>query len=320
MWLRRIFRPVDSSSLAADSSPQPGEGLVKIYLPPQAFSQLNRLRLNASRYLPGMATGSRPSLRRKPAFDFREHRTYVPGDDIRYVDWKASARQEHIFVKQGEQPKEATVYLLLDCSASMRWGEPPKHAKALQFVAALGYLALAQGDRLVVQPLSSLAVQHLGPISGKGQVPALLNYLRSLSFQGGCDLILSIRQLTQRARGGLILIISDLLESNDLAKALELLPAPAWDVVVFHLLHPQELRPALQGDFQMIDAESDKKTNYDVDAKALQIYRQRIDAWSNDLEMICIENNAFYALIQADWSLENEIIPYLRAVHVVSPL
>ena len=119
--------------------------------------------------------------------------------------------------------------------------------------------------------------------------------------------------------GGLTLIISDLLESNDLAKALELLPAPAWDVVVFHLLHPQELQPALQGDFQMIDAESGKKINYDVDAKALQIYRQRIDAWSNDLEMICIENNAFYALIQADWSLENEIIPYLRAVHVVSP-
>ena len=116
-------------------------------LSPKAIRQLDRLRLSGARELRGQAIGQRPSFRRQPAPDFREHRAYVPGDDIRYVDWRASARHEQFFVKQGEYPKEATVYLLVDCSASMNWGEPPKRQTQLQLTATLAYLALAHRDR-----------------------------------------------------------------------------------------------------------------------------------------------------------------------------
>ena len=117
-------------------------------LTPQTFRQLNRLQLNAGRYLPGHAVGMRPSLRRRPSSEFKEHRMYVTGDDVRFVDWKASSRSEHVFVKLGEQPKEATVYILLDCSQSMDWGDPPKVGTALALAAAIGYMALSQGRSL----------------------------------------------------------------------------------------------------------------------------------------------------------------------------
>ena len=125
MWFHNIFRrsDIDGQSELPESE--------TITLAPQALCQLNRVRLTASRFLKGTTAGARPSFRRRPSYEFREHRMYVFGDDVRFVDWKASARQEHIFIKQGEHPKEATVFLLLDCSASMSWGQPPKSMASL---------------------------------------------------------------------------------------------------------------------------------------------------------------------------------------------
>jgi uncharacterized protein (DUF58 family) len=244
---------------------------------------------------------------------------YVPGDDIRHVDWKASARQEHIFIKQGEHPKEASVYLLLDCSGSMAWGDQPKLRACLQLAAAFGFMALANYDRLMVVPLGRLDLQPLGFISGKGQFPPLLNYLRGLTFSGKYDLKEAIHDFTRRhARGGgLTLILSDLLGTPHLSDILQLLPIPTWDVLVFHLLHPEELKPSLKGDFEMVDVESGLKANYDINAEAIDTYQNRIKAWRERLELDSVEANAFYNLIPTDWSLEKEVIPHLRSVDVI---
>ncbi|MBN2501013.1 MAG: DUF58 domain-containing protein, partial [Anaerolineales bacterium] len=138
MSWKNIFRPAKRAP-----RPRPGVGTarqVDVQLSAQAIRQLERLRLRTTRDLQGEAIGERRSSRRRPDVDFREHRAYVPGDDLRFVDWRASARSETFFVKQGEQTKEAAVFLLLDCSASMAWGEPPKNQTALALAAALGYL------------------------------------------------------------------------------------------------------------------------------------------------------------------------------------
>lgn len=320
MLFRRIFRRGKLFKKPGLTQNELEHEKVEIQFSPQSVRQLDRLQLVASRYLPGNQSGLRPSLRRKPAYDFREHRMYVPGDDIRYIDWKASARQEHIFIKQGEQPKEATVYILLDCSASMKWGDPPKHKASLELAAALGYLVLAHGDRLAVVKLNRKTSSVLGPISGKGQIPRLLNYLQSIDFQGGLDMSTVVRDFSLRANGGLVMLISDFLETFDFSQVLEHLPAPTWDVIAFHLLHPLELNPKMRGNYKIVDAETGKAVNYDIDHKALAIYQEHLNSWRKDLELACIENNTFYTLIQADWMLDREIIPYLRSIQIVNPL
>ena len=115
----------------------------------------------------------RVSNRRKPAIEFREHRMYVPGDDIRFVDWQASARQDQIFIRQGEMPKDVIVYLLLDTSASMLWGKTPKRNAQLSLAAALGYAALQNGDRLYVHAYGENNNPDFGPASGKGHLSSL---------------------------------------------------------------------------------------------------------------------------------------------------
>lgn len=334
-WRRGIFRSRSrpQAGEAPSGRPRPAS------LSPVALRQLNRLQLSAGRLLPGMIAGQRTSSRRTPALDFREHRAYVPGDDVRFVDWKASARQEHIFVRQGEQPKEAQVYLLLDCSASMAWGFPPKAEAALRLAAALAYLALAHGDRLTLVPLvdsvrvrgrergdlperlRSGLLRPLGPLSGKGQVPLAFSYLNALPFHGQVDAARALRTFSRRPGGmtGLVLLVSDLLGASDLGQALSSLPAPAWDVVVFHLLHPDELRPPLRGDYELIDVEDGRRRSVDLTPRALSAYRRRLDEWLASVETLCTQHHARYTLIDSSWPLDDRVIPHLRSVQIVRP-
>jgi len=316
MWFQNIFRNKtgkDGSSIAV----APGE----LLLTTQALRQLDRLQLNASRYLHGRMAGVRPSLRSKPAVEFRDYRAYVPGDDFRHIDWKASARQERIFIRQGEQPKDAHIFLLIDCSASMDWGTPSKRLPSLSLVAALGYLALAHGDRLTVLPYNETNPRHLGPISGKGQVPALLTFLRQLSFTGRSSLSQAVRSLLQQnGQGGLVVICSDLLDESELSISLQLLPAPIWDVVLIQTLHPEESSPTHNGNFEVVDIESGKTVNYNFDQKALERYAVEWNRWQQNIASICDDNNAFYTLVSTGWALDQEMLSHLRSVHLVRPL
>jgi len=286
------------------------------------------LQLNTGPLSPTAAGGQRPSPNRKPAYEFREHRQYAPGDDVRYVDWKASARQEHVFVKQGEEQKGAAVYVLIDCSASMGWGEPAKSGAALALAHALGYQALAHNDRLVIVPVGDFsepgqaAIHPLGPLWGKGQAPMLEGYLKALRFRGRVDLAATLGSLPQRnlSRGGLVFVLSDLLGTSDFSAALSRLPRPGWQVVFCHLLHRAELEPRLSGPLEMLDIETGSKKRYTVDAQALETYRQQLDAWREDLAKRCRDSRAIYCMLPTDASLESEVIPKLRRERVVVPL
>jgi hypothetical protein len=179
---------------------------------------------------------------------------------------------------------------------------------------------LAHGDRLVVIPTSG---RSLGPVSGKGQVPGLLNYLAALRFEGQDDLGQVLAGLTRRSpsRGGLVLALSDLLGIQDLSRAIEALPAPRWGAVLLHLLHPEELDPSARGDLELYDIETGQRRRHAITDKVLETYRQRLGSWLESLETACLEKtNAIYSLIQTDWALEGEILPRLRRANVVKPL
>jgi hypothetical protein len=156
-------------------------------------------------------------------------------------------------------------------------------------------------------------------MSGKGQVPAMLNYLQNITCNGHTDLAEGVKGLTKRTRGGLVLIISDLLDVSNLDEAIGLVPVPTWDVLVIHLLNTEEVNPTIQGNFKMVDIETGETANYDINQDSLNTYMQRLDRWQDKLEIICNENNSFYSLIQGDWSLEQRVIPHLRSLNILVP-
>lgn len=319
MWFRNIFRRPNSQYRISNIEYRTGDTF-NIELSPEVYRQLDRLRLRASRNLRSAGAGLRPSPRRRPAAEFLEHRPYVPGDDVRFVDWKASARSEHIYLKQGEQPQETTVHLLVDVSRSMSWGTPPKSRAALSLAAALGYLTLVNDDRLQLTPLSPSAEREQGGrgFKGKAQYPAFLNALRTISFAEQADLSQALREFTRRApRAGMLLLLSDLLDAGDLPAALALFPRPAWEVTVFHLLHPDELDPPVSGELEIEEVETGRRANYNLTPQALAAYRQHLQTWRAGIELACIATKAFYTLIPTHWSLEKEAIPHLRKLRIL---
>lgn len=316
MWFRTIFRRKKAGSTGSKA----GTELAGLALPPRIFAQLDRLHLRSTRYLLGSGAGQRPSTRRRPAADFREHRKYVMGDDVRFVDWKASARSEQIFLKQGELPQETNIHLIIDTSASMAWGSPPKSHAVLRLAAALGYLALSSDDRLQVIPIKKQGGGNLEQVfKGKGQFPALLNHLRQLTFEGTADLKETIEILAKKHRGGLVIILSDLLDMPDSDLAFVRLPRPAWEVKVLHTLHPAELIPDISGDLQMQDLETGAVENYDITAQGLETYHRHLESWRSALELACIESRAHYALLSTGMSLEMEILPLLHRAGILEP-
>ncbi len=128
---------------------------------------------------------------------------------------------------------------------------------------------------------------------------------------------LSRRKLS---RGGLVVVISDLLGTSNLEQGLSALPAPDWKLVVCHLLHPAELDPHLDGSFEMQDIETGRKKVYPVTPRVLQMYHQRLQSWQDDVAQVCHKRSAVYTLIPTHWSLENEVMPQLQRAQVVTRL
>lgn len=286
---------------------------------PRVQRQLDRLVLRGSRWIPGFQAGQRPSPRTRPASEFHRHRKYVPGDDIRFVDWKASARSEHVYLKEGEHPQEATVYLLMDASASMGWGKMPKWLKSTQLAIVLSYLALSNADRCFVLPYRQGLVNTVGPLKGKGQMPLVMQALRDLQPDGQADLYQAVLQLqnTYAPKGGILMVLSDFLAEEDLEAVLDRLPNPHWAVTLLHLLDPEELAPTLRGDFIFEDVETGATQNYDVTDAVIDRYRANLRNWMQQLEMTCRLEKAFYLLLNTAWPLETEILPRLRDEKIV---
>ncbi|MCU0494595.1 MAG: DUF58 domain-containing protein [Chloroflexaceae bacterium] len=276
--------------------------------------RMERLSLQAQRTLRGNpSSGEHPSRRQLPTSIFSDHRPYTSGDDLRYVDWNAYARQEHVLVKLGETEQDINIHLLLDCSKSMAWGEPARFRVAQQLAGALGYLALAHSDRLHIVPFNSATPRPFGPTQGKGRMVEMLRYIENIKPEGQTNLTTLLQRYARsRPMGGVLVILSDLLTTDGLLEGLQALPPPRWQVLVLHLLDPQELRPTISGPIELEDSETGQRMELVLDKETLAEYRQNVERWQATVARACAQRHASYARLMTNWPLEQSIVPYLR--------
>jgi uncharacterized protein (DUF58 family) len=275
--------------------------------------RLEGMRLKARR-LTGAPAGGRPARQRTPAADFVDHRPYSPGDDLRHVDWPALARHDVVQVKVGQVRQATRVDLLLDLSPSM--GVPAaKRVLSRQLVAALGWMSLASGDRVVLRAFPGPVGAAWGPAAGPAAGPAYVRAVAELAPRDGtaspCEAALS-RLGRDAPAGGLAIVVSDFWLSDDIDAALAGLPGPRWDVMLLHVLGRQELEPDLSGPVEVVDAESGETVQVAVDDEALGIVRAAVRRRIESLRALAGRRGASYALIPADWPVEQAVIPYLR--------
>jgi len=309
-----IERPGDPVLAAQRRRPD----LLPAELDPTVFDeaflrQLERLKLLLRQPVRGGLKGGRRSVKRGRSVEFADYRDYVPGDDLRQLDWNVYARLERLFVKLFVEEEDVTVSLFVDASASMATGSPDKLQFAKRAAAALGYIGLASEDRVQLTVLGGRAGRRRNGLRGSGRVFRLLADLSSIVLaEGPTDLVAAARHGAAQSRGrGLIILISDLLDPGA-DRVIRELAATGSELVILHVLSPQELDPRLEGDLRLIDVETGDGVDVTVDLATLDAYRARLAAWRESLAGLAARRQASYIPVGSDLPLADLIFAELR--------
>ncbi len=285
-------------------------------LEPKLLAQLDRLVLVSRRLRAGQIQGERRSPNRGGSVEFADFRTYAPGDDFRQIDWNAYARLERLFLKLFVAEEDLTIHVLLDSSRSMAWGDPDKWDYARRLAGALGYIGLVGLDRLTGAALGE-SFTPLRALRGKKQALTWFSWLESLQSGGAVNPEAAVREyLVQSRYPGPMLVISDLLGPG-WEGALRMLAGRGYDLTVLQLLAPQEVSPALDGDFQLLDSENGAAVEITADYDLLQRYQARLQSWQEGLQAQCAALGAHYVFIETSEPLETLLMSYLRKYDVV---
>jgi uncharacterized protein (DUF58 family) len=213
-------------------------------LNPQLLAQLERLELVTRKVFRGRMKGERKSKRKGQSVEFADFRQYVPGDDLRFIDWNLFARLERLYLKLFLEEEDLHFYALIDSSASMEFGEPTKLQYAKQLAAALGFIGLCRADRVKIESLGTSSRQPGPVLRGRSSLWRMQEYLAGIEPGENVSLAEGVRNFCLRNSGkGILVLITDLMDKEGFEKALRFLVAQQMDVYVLHVLCPEELNP-----------------------------------------------------------------------------
>lgn len=246
-----------------------------------------QLRLRARSHLAGATLAHK----RGSSAEFEQHRPYVAGDDVRRIDWLAMARSGSPILKQFRSEEDPIVQVLLDRSASLAFGTPSKLWLAERLCAAIGYLALKAGARLslVSGPGATPETVTFHPRrSGRGAIVGYLAELERSVAAGETHLVSWLgRTVLATRRPGTLVVVSDFLDPDPVLHELDLARARGHDVALVQVLAREEIDPTLDGDVELLDAETGARVALTLDSAAYAAYQaalaglfERLRAWS----------------------------------------
>lgn len=275
--------------------------------------KLEALSLVSRRVSFGQAKGEWRSVKKGSGVEFRDFRPYVPGDDIRYVDWNIYSRLDRLMLKLFVEEEDLCLHLLIDSSASMGFGTPSKLEYALKVAAALGYIGLSNFERVAIGLFSNGLGRLLRPRRGRGQIFPLFSFLEHVRPQGRTDLSASLTAYALWAKTpGLAILISDLLDPGSYQEGIMALLKRRFEVFLFHLVSPEELHPPLSGDLRLIDAELEEAKEVTVDPILLSRYRRNLEAFFQGVEAFCVRNQVGYVRASTAVPFEDLLLKHLR--------
>ncbi len=281
---------------------------------PQFLRRLEHLSFLSRRIYRGDTRGAHASPRRGTSLDFADYRPYQPGDDFRTIDWSIYGRLDRVFVRLYAEEEDLTVHVLLDASASMSYGAPPKIDYARRLAAALGYVGIGSLDRVGVTTFAAGLGGALAPRRGRAQLFHLLDYMSRVRTGGETDVARSLDDYAMRSRTpGLAIVITDLLDpAGGWRRGVQALLFRGFDVVLVHVLDRAEIDPAESGAVRLTDMETGRVLPVTADAPLREAYRRRIGAWFDDVEGFCLDAGVEYLRTATLVPFEEVVLRYLR--------
>jgi uncharacterized protein (DUF58 family) len=283
-------------------------------LQPDVLARAEALGLAARQVVEGLRVGEHKSPYRGFSVEFVQHREYVPGDDIRHIDWKSYGRTERYTIKQYEQETNYVGHLIIDTSNSMHYGEGESnklhYAKLL--TASLAYVIIRQRDSASLRIFDNQWRGELPASSQMGHVQTICKMLEESKPAEKSGMGPLLEQLAERvARRGLVFLISDCFDDPAaLLKGLRHLRFRGHEVVLFHVMHPDELEFPLDGNIRFADLEGPEElmTRPHLLRPA---YLRAVQAFRSELERGCERGQIEYVLMRTDRPMRAALGEYL---------
>ncbi len=304
-----------------------------VLLTPELLRRLEQFQLLAARRAKSSAKGERRSRARGQSVEFADYRTYVHGDDFRYLDWNLYGRLERLFLKLYEEERELPVRIFLDASESMTFGEPRKFDFARQVAAAIGYVTLSGFDRVSVVPFPDLvngaesdpaartlelaARGALRSVRGKKSAIQFFRNLGALTAGGPANLNQALRRGALQARhAGLAVVLSDFLDPEGYESGLTALLGRGFQVDLVQILAPDELSPTTFGDLNLVDSETGAHQEVTFGRFRLKAYRQTVQNFMQRLREYCQARGINFFTASSNTDLQELLLKQLRKAEV----
>ena len=277
------------------------------------LKKLEYLDLVARRLVFGRQQAMRTSVKKGASIEFKDFREYSPGDDPRTIDWSVYARLGELYVKLFRQEEELDLWILLDTSASMDFGEPNKFDHARRIAAALAYIGLANMDSASVIPFAQELGRGREKHRGRSRIFQLLDFLTQLPAQGETDFELAVKKFVTRIRKpGLVVIISDFYGLRKTQSAIDQLRFFKHQLYVIQIASPWELDPPIRGEFRLVDTETSEHEDLTVTDSMLRRYKQAFTDFSAQLRSYSMKYSIGYSLADTETAFDDFVVKVLQ--------
>jgi uncharacterized protein (DUF58 family) len=286
------------------------------YLDPKVVSKLHGLDLIARLVVEGFITGLHKSPYHGFSVEFAEHRQYMPGDNLKHVDWKLYGKSDRFYVKVFEEETNLRSHILLDASASMAYasaGRITKFQYASFLAAALTFMMLKQQDAVGLLTFRDRVVKLIPPRSAGSHLRLLLRELERTEPASATAMSGALEELAERIkRRGLILLFSDLMDDPRMVmRSLKHFRHRQHEMVVFHILDPYEIEFPFRRESGFVDMETGQELLTQPWEIADQ-YRERFESWSKAYERVCLENRIEYVRLSTETPYDVALLRYLE--------
>lgn len=286
------------------------------FIDPTILARISNMELRARSVVEGFVAGLHRSPYKGFSVEFMSYRPYMPGDDLMHVDWKLFARSDRYYVKEFEDETNTSLNILLDISGSMEYASNgiSKRAYASYLAASLAYLIIRQRDSVGLTFFDDKIVEHIPPRSTTGHLHAILEYLETVGPGAHTELGKPFHELAERRRRrGFVVVISDLLDEPDaIADGLRHFRYQGHEVIVFHVMDPQEINFEFSDMVEFEDMETGEKLLVSSEA-ARETYLENLERFTSGLQRKCGHMGVEYHLLSTDRPLDFALFEYLAA-------
>lgn len=279
----------------------------------KTLSMLERLRLNPTRRLTNRSRGEHLSGKGGTSTEFSDYRNYVPGDDVRYIDWNIFSRLNKPFMKQYQHEEEMHVVLIIDASSSMDYED--KFLRCKQLAAAFGVMGLLNFEKV-----SAYSCNHKGgrpvnlpPCTGRTSMKRLFDFLSSIEVGGNSPIESAVEDVLRSHRGrGVAIVLSDYESFGDLQRPFNMLFSAGLELFGVQILAPSEINPEINGDLRLVDSESGQTLDISSAGDLLGLYHEHRVLLEEHLSMLCRQRSGRFLTINSGDTLEHVVFDLLR--------